>query len=184
MEYRVVDLKIICKNNNLKGYSKLNKKQLIDFLLKNNINIYKDSEIEDTNNIKKDSEIEKIKGETKVVNIKVNYIRPQYQNLREWLEDKNNIYIGRYGRVFITNEKKEKIVFSYKSSIWENPYTIKKYGSREEVLKLYEEYIRQKIRDEPDIYDIKSLDGKNLGCWCKPDGCHGDILLKIINENN
>jgi hypothetical protein len=26
------------------------------------------------------------------------------------------------------------------------------------------------------------LKGKNLGCWCKPDKCHGDILLEIINK--
>jgi hypothetical protein len=26
--------------------------------------------------------------------------------------------------------------------------------------------------------------GKNLGCWCKPEKCHGDILIKIIEELN
>ena len=32
---------------------------------------------------------------TKIVNVKVSNIRPKYQNLKDWIEDKNNIYIGR-----------------------------------------------------------------------------------------
>ena len=28
----------------------------------------------------------------------------------------------------------------------------------------------------------KKLKNKVLGCWCKPDKCHGDILIKILNE--
>lgn len=24
------------------------------------------------------------------------------------------------------------------------------------------------------------LEGKNLGCWCKPEACHGDILVELI----
>ena len=30
-----------------------------------------------------------------VVNVKVKYIRPKYQNLSEWINDPNNEYIGR-----------------------------------------------------------------------------------------
>ncbi len=25
---------------------------------------------------------------------------------------------------------------------------------------------------------------KFLGCWCKPEGCHGDILLELSQELN
>lgn len=64
-------------------------------------------------------------------------------------------------------------------SIWFNPYTIKKHGSTENVLKLYEAY----IRNQPDLLSkLPDLVGKRLGCWCKPKDCHGDILLKLINE--
>jgi hypothetical protein len=30
--------------------------------------------------------------------------------------------------------------------------------------------------------DLHELNGKELGCWCKPDKCHGDILIKLYNE--
>jgi len=30
---------------------------------------------------------------------------------------------------------------------------------------------------------LPELKGKILGCWCKPNKFHGDILIKSINEN-
>ena len=46
-------------------------------------------------------------------------------------------------------------------------------------LKLYEEMIRGS--DEM-IQNLKKLDGKQLGCWCKPWSCHGDVLRKLFIE--
>ena len=41
-----------------------------------------------------------------VVNCKVKYIRPKYNNLKEWFDDyENNYYIGRVGIVFINKER-------------------------------------------------------------------------------
>ena len=111
---------------------------------------------------------------TKVVNVKVAHIRPKYNNLKCWTEDPNNVYIGRGGIVFIDGER-----FPKKASIWANPYKDK---DRKLSLKKYEEYILDKIEKE-DLYDsLRELKGKNLGCWCKPESCHGDVLVSIINE--
>ena len=30
---------------------------------------------------------------------------------------------------------------------------------------------------------IPELNGKVLGCWCKPSACHGDILIKLFKEH-
>lgn len=46
-----------------------------------------------------------------------------------------------------------------------------------ERLDLYEKYIREVLWD-----DLDELEGKILGCWCKPGPCHGDILIKLIKE--
>jgi hypothetical protein len=40
-----------------------------------------------------------------VVNCKVNHIRPKYNDLKEWMNDTNNIYIGRSGIVFIDGKR-------------------------------------------------------------------------------
>lgn len=114
---------------------------------------------------------------TSIVNVKVSYIRPQYNNLQEWMTNPNNIYIGRKGCVFINGNR-----YPEKDSIWHNPFKINTYESRELVLKKYRIYITNKIKDE-NLYDeLMKLDGKTLGCWCKPEGCHGDILIELIND--
>lgn len=110
----------------------------------------------------------------KVVNVKVKFIRPEHQNLQEWMGDSNNLYIGRSGVVFINGER-----FPKSSSKWSNPFTIKAYGSREKVLELYKEYIIKKIENKE--LDLEELKGKTLGCWCSPMGCHGDILLVLLH---
>jgi hypothetical protein len=72
--------------------------------------------------------------------------------------------------------------WNLQESIWHNPFTIKEYGL-EECLKKYEKYIRgNNVLMNKIVHD---LDGKTLGCFCKKKGnepCHGDILIKIINE--
>jgi hypothetical protein len=113
-----------------------------------------------------------------VVNVKVKYIRPTHDNLREWTLDPNNVYIGRKGVVFI-----DGIRFPPNNSIWCNPFKIGKHGSRDDVLVLYEEYITEKINEDSELLDeLRNLNGKNLGCWCAPEPCHGDILKEIIQR--
>lgn len=119
------------------------------------------------------------KNKTNVVDVHVNNIRPKFKNLKEWMGDQNNIYIGRGGIVFIDKQR-----FPKEDSIWCNPYKINSENNREKVLKLYEKYIREKIKKENLNSKLLELKGKNLGCWCKPEPCHGDILVKLIEEVN
>jgi hypothetical protein len=112
-----------------------------------------------------------------VVNVKVANIRPEYDNLKEWMDDPNNVYIGRSGVVFINGTR-----FPKKSSVWANPYRIDKDNSRDSVLQKYEKYIREKLKDKQMINELASLRNKKLGCWCHPNPCHGDIILKLVLE--
>lgn len=111
---------------------------------------------------------------TRVVNVKVAHIRPEYNNLKEWMDDENNVYIGRKRIVFIDGER-----FPSDDSPFANPFKVSKSNDdRIAVVDRYEGYIKEKI-DTGEV-DITSLYGKTLGCWCKPEKCHGDILLKLI----
>lgn len=123
--------------------------------------------------------------ETKVVNVKVAYIRKDpngpYQNLREWCEDPRNVYIGRAGIVFVPTEDGGKERYPKKSSLFSNPYKISKTESRKDVIKKYHKYLIKKIEcGEITSEDLDSLRGKNLGCWCHPEMCHGNVLLEIL----
>lgn len=48
-----------------------------------------------------------------------------------------------------------------------------------EVFLHYEEYI-EKSGLINDIYELERI--QELGCWCHPNMCHGDILIKKYNE--
>ena len=69
---------------------------------------------------------------------------------------------------------------------WGNPFShlpvsAAKYrvATREEAIEKYREYIKSR----PDLLArLGELEGKTLGCWCKPKSCHGDILVELINE--
>ena len=59
---------------------------------------------------------------------------------------------------------------------WGNPYEIGEDGTREEVIVKYIDYLY-----ESGLYkDIMELDGKILGCWCKPKHYHGDELIRYL----
>ena len=112
-----------------------------------------------------------------IINCKVQYIRPKYNNLEEWMKDENNIYIGRAGVVFIDKQR-----FPKNSSNFANPYKISKDGNREEVLYKYKTYIIEKLKNNILLQqELITLKGKNLGCWCAPEPCHGNILLELIS---
>ncbi len=81
-----------------------------------------------------------------------------------------DIYIGRKINMGGWNLPQSK---------WANPYKIKDIESIDKCLQLYEEYIRSnKIL----MMSLSELQGKTLGCWCKPKKCHGDILIKLLKE--
>jgi len=82
--------------------------------------------------------------------------------------------------VKVVHCKKEKYdVYIGRPSKWGNPFSIGKDGTREDVISKYEIYIMNK----PDLIQaLPELQGKILGCWCKPLACHGDILKIMVED--
>jgi hypothetical protein len=100
--------------------------------------------------------------------------------MEEWMEDPNNVYIGRQGVVFINKKR-----FPPKASNFANPYKIGKDGTREEVILKYKKYITEKLKNNEALQqELLSMKGKTLGCWCYPAMCHGNILLEFIDNIN
>lgn len=71
-------------------------------------------------------------------------------------------------------------IFIGRPSIWGNPFKIGKDGTRKEVIQKYKEYV---LKNELLIKELPKLQGKRLGCFCKPKSCHGDILVELLNKN-
>ena len=91
-----------------------------------------------------------------------------YRDLLHWQENTDHIYIGRNMSFYVPGAVKSK---------WSNSYSVKKYG-RDECLQKYEEY----LRNSDLMNQLRELEGKVLGCWCAPESCHGDILVKVLKE--
>jgi len=76
--------------------------------------------------------------------------------------------------------KKEKFdVYIGRPSIWGNPFTIGKDGTREEVLIKFENYLLNNANLMGKLYLLKD---KVLGCWCHPNRCHGNILIEVMEK--
>ncbi len=114
----------------------------------------------------------------RVVNVRVNNLRRMgYRDFKDWGSHKDHIYIGRDMNFYVEGAIKSK---------WHNPYPVKKdkkYKTStkrytlDESLRLYREH----IETNPElINDLHDLVGKTLGCWCKPNRCHGDILAELV----
>lgn len=114
--------------------------------------------------------------ETKVVNVRVKHIRPTYENLKEWMKNPDNIYIGRGRCVFI-----DGVRFPPEDSMWANPFKVCEFNDK--TIELYKKYILKKIKSGTiSCDDLKKLKNKNLGCWCKPKACHGDVLKELVDS--
>lgn len=110
--------------------------------------------------------------EMEVINIrKAGLKKKGYQDLEDWLKDPKHVYIGRNMSFYVKGANQSK---------WANPFSVKKYG-REKCLQLYREHI---INHPKLISELNELEGKILGCWCTPEGCHGDVLVDLIKETN
>lgn len=64
-----------------------------------------------------------------------------------------------------------------------NPFKIGTHGNRARVLWLARAHFTQRFKEEPEFREkVLALEGKVLGCHCKPLACHGDIFVDIIRE--
>lgn len=124
---------------------------------------------------------------TSVSNVRVAFLRPNYHDLRDWTLDPKNLYIGRAGIVFVHGQR-----FPPLPSIWANPFKAGRDGNRASVLKKFETYIRDRIASDPQRYNLDTLRGRNLGCWCvsrtieegeaAEEVCHGQVLKRLMAE--
>ena len=62
---------------------------------------------------------------------------------------------------------------------WGNPFVIGEDGSRDEVIAKYRSHLWERVKASPEfVSKLASLHGKVLGCYCAPQPCHGDVLVR------
>ena len=84
-------------------------------------------------------------------------------------KNKYDVYIGRAGKG--------------QDGYFGNPFPLKPEESRGATIERYREYFIDKIVNDP-IFKARILElkGKTLGCFCKPNSCHGDVIAEYLNS--
>lgn len=85
----------------------------------------------------------------------------------------NDVYIDRFHR-----SSKYGV---FQESKWHNPFNLREWSglTRDSITGMYKTHIHSRPELIASLHELK---GKRLGCWCKPESCHGDILAKLSNE--
>lgn len=80
----------------------------------------------------------------------------------------------------VVNKTRENYdVYIGRGSCWGNPFVIGVHGDRPTVIARYERWVRG---NRPLLLRLGELAGKRLGCYCRPERCHGDVLVKLLEE--
>jgi hypothetical protein len=88
----------------------------------------------------------------------------------EWSRRPDALYVGR---------AMPYVPGADRTSRWANPFSVERYG-RARCLELFEAHVRA---NRGGLWDaLEDLEGKELGCWCHPEPCHGDVLLRLLEE--
>lgn len=88
------------------------------------------------------------------------------------------------GQTRVVNRRRESFdIYIGRPSKWGNPWPIPASGrtpdTERRILGMYEAHVRA----SPALMAaLPELRGKVLGCWCKPAACHGDVLMKLLEE--
>jgi hypothetical protein len=104
-----------------------------------------------------------------------------YKNLREWMQDGQNLYVGRQGRIGLKEDDGKVIMFAYRGSKWGNPFVVTEKVPVEEALRLYEIHLTKSGL----IKHLDELQGLNLGCFCNGKAlCHAKVLARLLKNKN
>lgn len=119
------------------------------------------------------------------VSVKVASLRAAgYQDFETWLQDKGNLYVGRRGRIFI-HDGSSKRIFHFPGSKWQNPFAVSKTTSRQMACEKFRSALLDgSLKDgdgQPLREKLSELRDFHLGCWCKPEACHADVLAELAN---
>jgi hypothetical protein len=80
-----------------------------------------------------------------------------------------DIYIGRAGRG--------------EDGYFGNPFRTGSGISREDAVQKFQKYFTERIQKDSEFKRrVLALKGKRLGCFCKPKGCHGDVIADWLTK--
>ncbi|MFA0660648.1 DUF4326 domain-containing protein [Vibrio splendidus] len=89
---------------------------------------------------------------------------------------------------FSASSKDSKFEYIGRGSYWGNPYSIYEVEDledetpRENVIRKFKYDFDHDCLLNRDKSKAYALSGKRLGCYCKPEACHGDVIAEFLNS--
>jgi hypothetical protein len=79
-----------------------------------------------------------------------------------------DVYIGRAGHG--------------KDGYFGNPFRLKANEQRGATIERYKDYVDNRMKTDAEFARrVHELKGRTLGCFCKPEACHGEIIAAYLN---
>ena len=84
----------------------------------------------------------------------------------------------------VINKYKEKGgIYIGRGSYWGNPYPINNDigDTRDVVIGRYKDHLRKLYSEDKELFmrELGKLSGSKLSCFCKPQPCHGDVIVEV-----
>ena len=88
-------------------------------------------------------------------------------------------YNAHLGRSSKNLHRIPNLVYIGHGSRWGNKHRIGRDGDRQQVIRLYEGWLRRQVDSGAiTLSDLAALHGQALGCYCAPLDCHGHVLAR------
>lgn len=85
-------------------------------------------------------------------------------------KEQYDVYIGRAG--------------NGKDGYFGNPFRLGAHESRGSTIDRYRAWFLERVDRDPEFRArVMALKGKRLGCFCKPQACHGDVIAEWIETH-
>jgi hypothetical protein len=89
-----------------------------------------------------------------------------------------------YTPIYVGRKTTYRPEFGADFSILSNPYTIRKHGTREDVMALYRQWLPARLQAQSAearaveglVERVRAGEKLLLICWCAPQACHGDVI--------
>jgi hypothetical protein len=83
---------------------------------------------------------------------------------------------------------KNSFVYIGRPSPLGNPFLLRDASDdvqRIQVIEKYRNWFNIKIEEDPVFRaQVEAVRGKDLGCWCAPRPCHGDVIVEWLAEHS
>lgn len=90
--------------------------------------------------------------------------------------------------VKVTRKRDNSIPDPPKQGCFGNPYHLHDIyddAERKRVIDAYRKYFLERVDEDVEFRTaVLDLRGKKLACFCAPKPCHGDVIVKWLEEND